>query len=60
MANISRTSRASKGKRLKKLNDLCEAFGLGVPIFTYLEKTLYKPFQVGETVEELGISSNIF
>jgi hypothetical protein len=59
MANFSRTSRAAQGKKFKFFNDLCDTFGFGIPIFTYFEKKPYStPFQIGVTVEELGISGN--
>jgi hypothetical protein len=53
------TSRPANGKRQKIFRDLCESFGYGEPNFTYLEKTLCGPFEVGVTMEVLGISGKI-
>lgn len=54
------SSRPANGKRQQIFRDLCESFGYGEPTFTYLEKTLWGPFQVGVTMEVLGVSGKIF
>jgi hypothetical protein len=56
IANIYRNSSAGQGKRLNTFNVLCETFGFGIPIYTYLLEK--RAFHVGVTIEELGISGN--
>lgn len=60
MSNITSRTTSGNTKRQKIFHDLCESFGYGEPTFTFLGKTLYGPFQVGITMEVLGISGKIF